>query len=591
MTCSNHFLNGKYLLLMAIMAIACSFFLVDAVWANDERILSYHSDIRIQADASIEVTEHIQVRSAQRNIRRGIYRDFPTRYRDRYGNRVMVDFEVLEVLRDGQPEPWFIEHQFNGIRVNTGDDRFLPGAGEYTFSIRYRTTRQLGFFEEHDELYWNVTGLGWAFPIDLASAEIHLPEAVDPAAIRLDSYTGPAGATGTHARASTPAPGVARFETTRPLGLREGLTIAVGFPKGIVAEPSTARRAGWLLYDNRGLLVMLLGLIGMFVFYYKAWLSKGRGPEAGVIIARYEPPQGYSPGGLRYVTRKYYDHRCFAADLVELGVKGLLSIEREKKFLRERWAVIRAPDQTRPELPPSQAALLPKLFEGGDRLELHSKNASEIQAAVRAHRAALGSRFSGQYINYNLTTIALGWTLSILIALLAFGVSAGAGLIGTALAGLVLLIVNIVFSVMMPAPTEVGRRLLDHVEGLKLYLGVAERDELKRLQHRNADEPDLTPERYEQLLPYALALDVEDAWTGKFTSAVGQAIADQTQRNLNWYTGSGAALGGLGGMSQSLGRTLSSTISSSSSPPGSSSGGGGGGSSGGGGGGGGGGGR
>ncbi|MEE4331518.1 MAG: DUF2207 domain-containing protein, partial [Wenzhouxiangella sp.] len=130
-----------------------------AATAQDERILDYHSDLVILPDASLEVTERITVRSLQQDIRRGIYRDFPTRYRDRFGNRVRIDFEVIEVLRDGNPEPWFTERVDNGIRVNTGNDDFLPGPGQYTFTIRYRTQRQLGFFENHDELYWNVTGL------------------------------------------------------------------------------------------------------------------------------------------------------------------------------------------------------------------------------------------------------------------------------------------------------------------------------------------------------------------------------------------------------------------------------------------------
>ena len=561
--------------------------------AQDERILDYHSEIRIQADASVEVTEHITVRSLQRNIRRGIYRDFPTRYRDRFGNRVKVDFEVIEVLRDGEPEPWFTENVSNGVRVNSGDDSLLPGPGEYTFSIRYRTSRQLGFFDEHDELYWNVTGLGWAFPIDRARAEVHLPEPVPAEQLRLDSYTGPKGATGSHAEVSR-APGVARFETTKPLRRNEGLTIAVGFPKGIVEEPTRLERFGWLLFDNRGVLVLLFGLAGISIFYFRSWQSKGRGPEAGVIFARYEPPEGYSPAGLRYLMRESYDHRCFAADLVEMGVKGMLTIEREESssmFSKDQWTLVRGPNEPGADDPPTQHALHPKLFSAEDRLELKSSNATQVQAAQLAHSKAATDRYKGRYINPNTRTLVIGWLASIAIAGLAFLVSGGNGVPVMIVLAIALALVNILFTKLMPAPTEEGRRLLDHVEGLKLYLSVAESDDLKTLEHRNQDEPSLTPERFEALLPYALALDVEEAWTGKFTSAVGEAVAEQARRRMGWYTGSGAAAGGLGAMSSSLGQSLSSTISSSSTPPGSSSGGGGGGSSGGGGGGGGGGGR
>ena len=106
---------------LALWLLACA-----PPLAAQERIERYDIQVDIQADGSLEVIERIDVRAEGQRIRRGIYRDFPTRYRDRLGNRVVVDFEVLEVLRDGQPEPWFTESIGNGVRLNTGDDGFLP---------------------------------------------------------------------------------------------------------------------------------------------------------------------------------------------------------------------------------------------------------------------------------------------------------------------------------------------------------------------------------------------------------------------------------------------------------------------------------
>ncbi|MFP4208992.1 MAG: DUF2207 domain-containing protein [Wenzhouxiangella sp.] len=556
--------------------------------AQDERILDYHSDIEIHADGAMTVSERITVRSAQRNIRRGIYRDFPTRYRDRLGNRVIVDFDVVEVLRDGRPEPWFTETRPNGVRVNTGNDDLLPGAGEYTFTIRYRTNRQLGFFDDHDELYWNVTGLGWDFVIDRASARVQLPQAVPGDQLILHHYTGPAGSTSSHARAEVRAPGVVRFATDQPLAPGEGLTIAVEFPKGLVEAPTANERMGWFLRDNRGMLVLLVGGLGILLFYLREWQSKGRGPEAGVIIARYEPPQGYSPAGLRYLWKERYDQGCFTADLVALAVHGKVAIEHEKQFFGASWTLRQTSQRASGELPPSQAALLDKLFEKGPSLELKSANAARIQAAMASHSKALDQRFKGAYLNPNARTLVIGVVASLLLCVLAFVVAGGpsAALVITAI---VIMLINMIFIGLMPAPTERGRRLLDHVEGLKLYLTVAEQQDLARLQRPDAEEPSLTPKRFEALLPFALALEVEEAWADKFTAAVGQAMAERTRSSLAWYTGSGAAVGSLGAMTQSLGKSLSANISSAASPPGSS--GGGGGSSGGGGGGGGGGGR
>ncbi len=578
--------------LVLLFALACVATTLPAQ-ADDEHILDYHSRIEIQADASVIVSEKITVRSLQQRIRRGIYRDFPTRYRDRFGNLVKVDFEVLEVLRDGQPEPWFSERLANGIRINTGNDDFLPGAGDYEFTIRYRTTRQLGFFDTHDELYWNVTGLGWDFRINKAGAEIHLPEPVPSDQILLDAYTGPAGSTASNVHFRVLYPGVAEFETSRPLPQGHGLTIVVGFPKGLVEAPGSLTRFSWLLQDNRALLVLFFGTIAIFIFYWRSWLTKGRGPAAGVIIAQYEPPAGYSPAGLRYVMREQYDNVAFTADLVALAVKGLLTIERDRRLLADRWTLVRNDAPEPPELPPTEKALLRSLFKDSPRIELKksSETAARMQMVLRAHKKALHTRYQGRYIQPNNDTLAIGWIASVVLGIVSFGlaISSGAPFV---LAGLVVLfLINILFTFLMPAPTTEGRKLRDDAEGLKLYLSVAEKEELSRVEMVQDGKPELTPKRYELLLPYAMALNVESAWTDKFTRAVGQSVAEQTQRSMRWYTGSGVTVGSLTVMSSDLSKGLSSSVSSASSPPGSSSGGGGGGSSGGGGGGGGGGGR
>ena len=83
----------------------------------DERILDYQSDIEVFADGSMQVTETIRVRAEQKEIKRGIYRDFPTDYKDRFGNRYRVGFEVLEAKRDGHQESWHRKAQGNGVRV------------------------------------------------------------------------------------------------------------------------------------------------------------------------------------------------------------------------------------------------------------------------------------------------------------------------------------------------------------------------------------------------------------------------------------------------------------------------------------------
>jgi hypothetical protein len=569
--------------------------LAEAAWAQSgERILDYDIEIDVRADASLLVTEHISVLAEQNRIRRGIYRDFPTRYRDRFGNNVVVDLEVIGVERDGAPEPWFTERQSNGVRINTGNDDFLPRfPAEYRYTLRYRTTRQLGFFEDHDELYWNAIGTGWDFAIDSGTVEVRLPTPVAIDAMQVEAYTGPQGARGQAYRAARTAPGVARFDLTEPLAPREGLTIVVAFPKGIVTAPTAAQRAAWLLRDNAGLLAALVGLMLLSAYCVLRWRSVGRDPRGGVIIARYEPPEGRSPAELRYLMRRRYDPRCFTSDLLVSAVDGRVAIEREqRRLLGDRWYV-RATGSGSSAAPHTVAALTAALFGKGDTVELAKKNASLLQRVRTVHAKALDSRLRGSHFNRHFGSVVAAGGIVLLTALVAFQLSPGS--VAVAVLSGVMAAVVFAFAWLVQAPTPKGRRLMDEAEGLKLYLSVAERDELAAME--NPDEtpggaherPTLDAGRYERLLPYAVALDVEEAWTRKFTAAVGAAAAAAATSHIAWYHGGRAD--DLGGMAKAIGAGLTSSIASASTPPGSSSGGGGGGSSGGGGGGGGGGGR
>ena len=552
-----------------------------------EAIRRYDIDIAIESSGALEVVEHLTVQVEGNQIRRGIYRDFPTRYRDRFGNRVVVDLEVLGVERNGQPEPWFTEKLGNGIRINTGNDDLLPAPAQYTFTIRYRTTRQIGFFADHDELYWNAIGTGWIFPIEQASVDVRLPVAVPAAQLAVEAYTGPQGAKGTAYEGSVPADGRAHWELTSPLAPLEGLTIVLSFPKGVIEPPSMARRVLWFFKDNAGALIAVLGLIALIVFCVREWRRVGRDPRKGIIIARYEPPEGHTPASLRFVQRMGYDTRCFSAAVLNLAVEGCLRIVRESKLLKDEWRLERTTQP--PPADAAESALLDRLFKGGQgTLVLKKTHATTMQSARTAHARVLGSASQPRYFQLNGWSLAKAIGIAVASFVLALMVGQGAGAFVILGSGAVMVITLIVFGKVIRAPTVEGRRLMDEIEGLKLYLSVAERDELARMSGPDAP-PMLDAQRYERLLPYAVALEVEEAWTKKFTLAVGAAAAAATANNIGWYHG--GSVGNLSSLTQAVGSSLSSQIASASSPPGSSSGSGGGGFSGGGGGGGGGGGR
>ncbi len=607
-----------------------------------ERILSFHGDIRVQSDAALVVTETIRVFAEGTHIKRGIYRDFPTVYTARNGVRHRTGFTVLDLTRDGVAEPYRIEPIDNGKRVYIGRREVFVQPGEHVYVISYRATRQLGFFDTHDELYWNVTGNAWAFPIAKASASVSLPAGVEASSVGVEGYTGRYGAGGSDytARVEDVVP---HFATTRTLQPGEGLTIVVTWPSGFVARPNTEQRLVWFIKDNTALVVACAGLLALVLYYGLVWLRAGKDPDAGVIIPRYQPPPTFSPASMRFIREMRYDHKTFSAAIINLAVKGHLRIiESDGTYLLESVPGADA------KLSPGEASLIKKLFRDKRSMSLRQANHKRISKAIKAHKNSLKADYEKIFFVTNRAYIIPGVIISALtlagylllgtevsrgidaiflsifavvwmsgvwqllaragrawrgarsvrntviaiglmlfaLPFLCFGVFAVLSLGDMASTRLFVLLsllaaVNWAFYHWMKSPTRAGRKLLDVIEGFRSYLDVAEKDELE-LKH----PPQKTPALFEKYLPYALALDVEHSWGERFASTIAASSTEQASYTPSWYRGNGWNSHRPGSFTSSLGAGLSASVAAASTAPGSSSGSGGGGFSGGGGGGG-----
>jgi hypothetical protein len=622
----------------AALAAACLLMATSA--RAEERILRFHSDVQIQKDGALEVTETIDVRSENVRINHGIYRDFPTRYQGPSGRRVHVGFQFQGASMDGVPTPAATEPLKNGVRIKVGDANTTIREGDHRFVLRYRTTRQIGRFKDYDELYWNATGNGWAFPIDVAEARIRLP-----AAVKFGNrafYTGPQGSTSKYAEVAGEQPGDILFRTISSLGPNEGLTVAVAFPKGVIAEPSQASR--WLdtLRDYGPIFVGIAGLIAVCAYYFVAWQRAGRDPRPGTVVPIFSPPDDLSPPAMRYLSKLSVDDRGFASALVDLGVKGHLKIsEEDGGWLRKDKRSLTRLASSQP-LPAPEQAMIEKLLRPGETLAMEQENHVHFSGAKEALSASLKEAYEGKLFNRNwgwafaglavwliamwvaaaavvaatgivdvravgvslgALTVAILLLLAIqsmeaagkcLFSLLAFVAAAVAFVVGgsvllAAIAlgwwlplippaiGLLLVISGFFW---MAAPTLKGRAALDRIAGFKQYLSITERERLDRMT-----SPEETPELFERYLPYAIALGVENRWAKRF-SGVLAAAASQGGGGFDWYSGSSSPWSSPSRFAESVGASLATSVSSASSAPGSSGGSGGGGFSGGGGGGG-----
>ena len=554
---------------------------------GEERILEFRSNILVIEDGWIEVTETIRVQAEGQRIRRGIYRDFPTEYRDRLGNDYVVDFDILSVRRNGAREDYHTQDIRDGIRTYFGNANRYLNTGEHTYEFRYRASRMLGFFETHDELYWNVTGVNWEFPIDKASATVSFGFDVPAAQLKAEGYTGAFGYTNRHYTSRIDSSGRVNFETTRVLPPLNGLTIVVGWPKGIIQPPSEAQRIGWLLKDNANLLIAVIGFLLLLAYYIPVWRHFGKDPDEGVLVTRYVPPDGFSPASLRYIQQMYYDDKVMTAAIVNLAVKRYLRIDVEEGadgFLGigkedDKYILVKTDPLGRP--PPMAAGekeLYEQLFSGRDRIALEQENHAELGEAKKAHKDSLASDYKQHYFKFNgLLNIP---AILVLIVTAALSLSQGPSVFSI-LAIVMMAVTTIVFATIMRRPTLRGRKLLDEIIGFQDYLEIAEKHEMEL---RNP--PEKTPQLFEKYLPFALALGVDQRWSEKFAEILRNAqMGDGSPYQPTWYGGSWDRFN-VSSTTSALSHSLNSAVTHSVTPPGSSSGGGGGGFSGGGGGGG-----
>ena len=650
---------------------------------EDERVLSFDSLIKVEKNGDLLVTERIRARfggSSFESFHRDLSREevlwspgaegslvfsFSDEYDAGWGLKKKKPLEVLGVKRDG------MEVEYLGMaREVSISERDLEW-GVHTYEITYRRGRELVLNADREALLWSLDALsvrwgGGPFPLDRVSATVELPAGIKATSAH-GSFSG---------KEAKLTPTGAKIEALR-LNSSQELQLWVEWSPGLLAP--AAYEEDSFLAAHPGVVLGLVLLAGALLYYLLAWVKVGKDPEKGVIIPRYGPPVGYSPGAVRYLQRMKYDETCMAAGLLGLAAKGKVTIResggtytvqkrakplergmpKDKKVVSAQ-ANFSASPKAGPNAPPlpsggppplslaltaDERALREKLV-GSGKIKLEDDNWKKIRLARRSHRFRIELQLEKTHFLRNLkwwlpgvlltvvgflvlclavgawgTGLILGpvflastwwasfsfsklmtrWrdgrTLSailhgalslplfILWALFAVFMVFGSGpWAGTAILYAALL--NLIFYHLIPAPTPLGRKVMDEIEGFRHYLSVAEEDRLNLYVPEEA--PEKTPELFEQFLPYALALGCEQQWSQKFDSVL--RAAGQSPGSSDWtpsyYSGSVSGLGS--SFASSIGSSLSSSLAASSSAPSSSGGfsGGGGGSSGGGGGGG-----
>lgn len=635
-------LNAVFSRLFARIFVAAALLCALALPAAAREVIhSFVSHVTLRVDGSVDVTETIVVNAEGITIRRGIYRDIPTILVDPEGKKLRSNLEVISVKRDGATEPFFTEGITNGMRIYVGDADVFLNHGTYTYELRYTMTRMARQFDTYDELYWNATGNFWDFPIEKSTATLVLPEG---AIIKnVAGYTGAFGSQESEVVATRNSDNSVTFRATRAFYPYEGMSVAVGFQKGILATPEGAEKAIYFLSDYREIILPGIAVFVVFLYYFFAWVSVGRDPKKGTIIPLFYPPKDVSPALTHYVWAygwKKSGWQAFTSALFSLGAKGCLKIGEEGK--KTTLEYLSGSGISAKDLPAGEAVLY-EYLRSTKKVTINKSTGPTINTKKTAFQSAITKENSQVYFSHNALYVVLGIALSVicLIVLLVadvlpmelfiFGAAGGGalaafavimksiwsgggilrifqvGLLGlflsnflvwigsgfesfpsipinaAALATASIICANLIFGILMRAPTVQGRRIMDQIDGFRMYLETAEKERLNFEK-----EPVLTKDRFERILPYAIALGVEKPWAQRFEGELLRHAVPDAQEGYQptWYPRHPHAEPNFSRDIASLASGMSAAMIAAQPASSSSSGSGGGGSSGGGGGGG-----
>lgn len=553
------------------------------VSASKEKIYSFKSKIEVLTSGDLDIVETIKVHAEGIEIKRGIFRAIPNSYRSKLGSKFKVDFEVKEIKRDGISESFHTKKQNGFYYIYIGSESEFLNPGDYTYTIHYTTNQQIGFYNDFDELFWNVNGPEWGFEIDEVEAVIKLPSAAKIK--QFAAYTGFYGESGTDFKAEQISDTEIKFKTTRKFYPEENLSVGVGWQKGIIQQPTTQEKILDFLQDNQILLIALIGSLLAFFMHLWSWKRVGVDPPKGTIIPLFKPMENLSPSAMRYILKMKIDEKAYTAALVSLATKGFIKIEKKKSL----YYIINEKKADTTSLSASEKTILTTLLSGKDIFKVSDSNHSKLSSSISAFAKQEKETHRETYFKLNRKHLMLGiifsilslaamfffndysfsfGTLSALFPILffvfiifrstgtknkngavafigfvfffiffsnfgSFGLSTFETVVFVATL-IFLLVLNLLFAYLMKAPTLFGRKEMDKIEGFKMFLKTAEESRLNAI-----NTPEKTPQLFEEYLPYAIALDCENQWADKFKDIIKEAMAAGNYSQPTWYVGNG----------------------------------------------------
>src|SRR3989344_2694977 len=510
-------------------------------------INSFDSEIRILENGKVSVVETIDVDfgSLQKH---GIFRDLPFVYTTSGGGKRYTEVGVEQVTVGNSSVPYETNKSGDFIELKIGDpDRTVSGTQSYR--IQYTVAGVLNSFEGYDELYWNVTGNGWPVPIQKASATVVLP---DDAIVQITCFAGVVGSK-ENCTSDQTSKKEASFSSSR-LGVGEGLTIVVGYEKGLVPIITVAPPKSIFdsLFTPANLAVFaLVTFLGVGSVFW-LWFSRGRDywlrkrfiddPAAKhevrpvgaheTIVVEYSPPENLRPAQIGTLMDERADTLDVSATIVDLATRGYLAVAEEPKkwlFGNADYVLTKKSKDTK-ELLDYEKELFEGLFNEGDLVKISSlktKFYKDLKVVKeKLYKEVVNKNFFpenpesviNKYIFIGVGVVALGAVFLVLGFNIINNLLVGAGsglLIGGGFWFL--------FARLMPRRTAVGREMYRRAAGYELFVSSAEKYRQRFFERKNM---------FNEILPYAIVFGL----TEKFAKAFKEMGVEPVQPS--WYSGS-----------------------------------------------------
>lgn len=503
----------------------------------------------------LHIVEHIKVNFTDQN--HGLLRAIPKSYKSH-----SLKLHINSISSESGAPTKYSTSTTNGNEVlKIGDpNQTITGAQEYT--IDYRIDNVIGFYADHDELYWDINGDQWAQSFQHVTANIHIPSGL--IVQKQACYAGTYGMD--NKQCSVAKANDTVNVTANGLEASQTLTAVLAFSKGYFAPPTFL---DWLRDNYLRVLGVIVPPVVIGGWGFSRWWRMGKDIRGRrTIIPEYSPPDGLGAAEAGIIHNYKLSNRDVSATIIDLAIRKyirIIEVKKKELFKDKKTYEFELLRTDIDKLKPYEHTVLSDLFlkhEVGERVDLDYlktifyKTIQSLQISLPETLTKAGYFTSNPIKAGHGMFVAAG-----VITLLAFVYFTWLS-VGLILSALLLCL----FAVLMPKRSAQGVKAKEAIDGLKMYMIVAEKDRIKMLQSPDApyatktDAPIQTVELFEKLLPFAIVLGVENRWAQKFESIYTSPP--------DWYSGNWATFNVLY-FASSLDSTVS-VMGSSFNPPSSS---------------------